>query len=35
VAGGTDGEDHENFLRTVEDMILELKGKVQATGRLL
>ena len=29
------GEGHENFLRTVDDMVLELKGKVQATGRLL
>jgi len=29
------GEGHENFLRTVDDMVLQLKGKVQATGRLL
>ena len=29
------GEGHENFLRAVDDMVLELKGKVQATGRLL
>ena len=29
------GEGHENFLRTVDDLVLELKGKVQATGRLL
>lgn len=29
------GEGHDNFLRTVDDMVLELKGKVQATGRLL
>lgn len=32
---GQAGEDHENFLRAVDDMVLELKGKVQATGRLL
>jgi len=29
------GEGHENFLRTVDDMVLQLKGKVLATGRLL
>jgi hypothetical protein len=29
------GESHENFLRAVDDMVLELKGKIQATGRLL
>jgi len=29
------GEDHENFLRAVDEMVLELKGKVLATGRLL
>ena len=29
------GEGHENFLRTVDDMVLQLKDKVQATGRLL
>jgi hypothetical protein len=29
------GEGHENFLRMVDDMVLELKVKVQATGRLL
>ena len=29
------GESHDNFLRAVDDMVLELKGKVQATGRLL
>src|SRR6185503_2482926 len=28
------GESHDNFLRAVDDMVLELKGKVQATGRL-
>ncbi len=28
-------EGHENFLRAVDDMVLELKGKVHATGRLL
>jgi hypothetical protein len=32
---GQAGEDHENFLRAVDDMVLELKGKVQAAGRLL
>ena len=29
------GESHDNFLRAVDDMVIELKGKVQATGRLL
>lgn len=29
------GEEHESFLRAVDNMVLELKGKVQATGRLL
>jgi len=29
------GDGHENFLRTVDDMVLQLKGKIQATGRLL
>jgi len=29
------GEGREDFLRTVDDMVLQLKGKVQATGRLL
>ncbi|HKQ24284.1 MAG TPA: hypothetical protein VJT81_07590 [Burkholderiales bacterium] len=29
------GEGHENFLRAVDDMVVELKSKVQATGRLL
>lgn len=29
------GESHDNFLRAVDDMVLELKGKIQATGRLL
>jgi hypothetical protein len=32
---GQAGEDHENFLRAVDDMVLELKGKVQAARRLL
>ena len=32
---GQAGEGHENFLRAVDDMVVELKGKVQATGRLL
>ncbi|MGH8863450.1 MAG: hypothetical protein ACREVZ_02195 [Burkholderiales bacterium] len=32
---GQAGEDHENFLRAVDDMVLELKGKVHATGRPL
>jgi len=32
---GKEGEGHENFLRAVDDMVLELKGKVQAAGRLL
>jgi hypothetical protein len=30
-----EGQDHENFLRAVDEMVLELKGKVQAAGRLL
>ncbi len=29
------GEGHENFLRAIDDMVLELKGKVHATGRPL
>lgn len=32
---GQVGEGHENFLRVVDDMVLELKGKVHATGRPL
>lgn len=32
---GKEGEGHENFLRAVDEMVLELKGKVQAAGRLL
>jgi hypothetical protein len=32
---GQAGEGHENFLRAVDDMVLELKGKVHAAGRLL
>jgi hypothetical protein len=32
---GQVGEGHENFLRAVDDMVTELKGKVHATGRLL
>jgi hypothetical protein len=32
---GQVGEGHENFLRAVDDMVLELKGKVHASGRPL
>lgn len=32
---GQAGEGHENFLRAVDDMVLDLKGKVLATGRPL
>jgi len=32
---GQVGEGHENFLRAVDDMVTELKGKVHATGRPL
>ena len=32
---GQAGEGHENFLRAVDDMVVKLKSKVQATGRLL
>ncbi len=32
---GQAGEGQENFLRAVDDMVLELKGKVLATGRPL
>ena len=27
------GKDHENFLMAVDDMVLALKGKIQAAGR--
>ena len=32
---GQAGEGQENFLRAVDDMVLELKGRVLATGRPL
>ena len=32
---GQVGEGHENFLRAVDDMVLELKGKIHASGRPL
>jgi hypothetical protein len=32
---GQAGEGHENFLRAVDEIVLELKGKILATGRPL
>ena len=32
---GDAGGNQDNFMRAVDDMVLELKGKIQATGRLL